>query len=263
MKRVDVTRGRVAGTILVLWIAGITLLARRQFGASDAERLAKAAERIDPATYYYAVYQSDTPVGFASSAIDTSGRRLQATDYFRGRLVVHGTSRSIEVSSKAFLSRQFLLDSLVLRVQGIQQSHIIARQHPPGLGGAEPVLPPSILPVAFLLTDGPRIGRSRSYEMYTPATDAIALVTLRIAAESLFTVDDSAAYDSIGRHWVPAHSDTVRAWSIAPMTSGFTVWVDAQGRVVSAREPGGLHVVRMAYELAFRNWHLKHISKSP
>lgn len=242
------TRRHAAVAVLLLWTGGLCALAWREFGTTPEERLAKGAAEIDPATYYYAVYQGGTPVGAASSAIDTSHRRIRETDFFRGRLVIYGDTQSVEASSIAYLSRPFAMDSFTMAVGGDQRPF---RVH--GATRSHAVLLPSLLPIAFMLSGDPTVGRSASYWMYNPIGGTVQPVQMRIAAESLFTVSDSAMYDSATHAWVPAHSDTVRAWSIAPPTASLTVWVDAEGRLVSASEPGGLHLIRSAYEIAFTN----------
>jgi hypothetical protein len=78
---------------------------------------------------------------------------------------------------------------------------------------------------------------------------------LRILAESLFVVTDSAVADSSGR-WFAVHRDTVRAWRLVSSGDGPAIdaWMDAQGLVVEARRPDGLLLRRTAFELAFENW---------
>jgi hypothetical protein len=252
-----VTRHGIAGGILLLWAIGLGLLAHRQFSTTDQEQLAEGAEGLYPATYYYLVYQGDTAVGAALSAIDTAigrTREFRITDRFRGRLTVAGEPRLLEAGSIAYLSRQFVLDSFALDVRGSRR--------PVQVRGAIPKAPtlllPTLIPIAFMLRGHPSSQRPRSYAMYEPIGDSVSRVTLRPAAESLFTVSDSATYDSSIRQWVSAHTDTVRSWSVAPAASGFTVWVDAQGRIVSASGPTGLHMLRTAYEIAFSNLHLRH-----
>ena len=72
---------------------------------------------------------------------------------------------------------------------------------------------PTLVPIVFMMGGSPNIGRSRSYGIYEPMGDSVARVTLRVAAESLFTVSDSATYDSTAQRWSSAHTDTVRSWS--------------------------------------------------
>jgi hypothetical protein len=252
-----VSRRSLAGGILLLWAVGLGLLAHRQFGKTDDQRLAEAARQIYPATYYYLVYQGGTPIGSASSQVDTAigqTREFRITDRFRGKLTLSGKARVMTASSVAYLSRRLSLDSFALEATGGRRPFRLKAviPKPPA------VLLPSLVPIVFMMSGSPKLGRSRSYGIYEPIGDSVAHVTLSVAAESLFTVSDSATYDSTTRRWTSAHADTVRSWSVAPMASSFIVWVDAQGRVVSARGPAGLSLVRTSYEMAFANWHSGH-----
>jgi transglutaminase-like putative cysteine protease len=78
-----------------------------------------------------------------------------------------------------------------------------------------------------------------------------------VDAESVFVLPDSSAFDAGARRWVGARPDTVRAWRLSTATegaSGFTGWVDEQGRVVLATQVLGLTLERRPYEVAFENW---------
>jgi hypothetical protein len=140
---------------------------------------------------------------------------------------------------------------LALTVTGVPQP--IAIHAAPKQKDA-PVFLPSIAPIPFMLTNDADIGREAPVWVYNPITRAAQRITFRIRAESLFTVSDSARYDSTEMQWVSAHRDTVRAWSVAPETSELTVWVDRQGRIVSAGDLSGLHMRRASYEESFENW---------
>ncbi len=64
---------------------------------------------------------------------------------------------------------------------------------------------------------------------------------------------DSADTDPISGEWIPVREDTVRAWSIERTYGALTfpIRVDEDGRVLEALEPGGLGIIRTAFELAF------------
>ena len=118
---------------------------------------------------------------------------------------------------------------------------------------------PAIVPIALALEDRLRIGRSYSLPTFDPATmTSTATAAFRINAESLFTLVDSARFDEDKAVWVNALTDTVRAWRVeqSGVKDGFSGWIDAQGRVVEAEQPGGLTLRRTAYELAFENWRI-------
>jgi hypothetical protein len=121
------------------------------------------------------------------------------------------------------------------------------------------VLLPTLVPLAVALGERPNVGKRYSISVFDPTAMGARDMPLVIRAESLFVIPDSARFDSTTRRWRGASTDTVRAWQIVPDSgSGFTGWVDAQGRVVELSQPGSLNLVmrRMAYELAFENWRL-------
>jgi len=66
---------------------------------------------------------------------------------------------------------------------------------------------------------------------------------------------DSASFDAVGRRWVAAHQDSVRAWRIEEENGGrLTGWIDGSGRMVQADPIPGMRMSRTAYELAYSNW---------
>ncbi|HEX2723450.1 MAG TPA: hypothetical protein VHM24_11055, partial [Gemmatimonadaceae bacterium] len=93
-----------------------------------------------------------------------------------------------------------------------------------------------------------------------PVSRRLQDVTLRIEADSLFLVADSATFDSTARRWVKARQDSLRGWRITRRSSPVTAWVDGSGRLIAASEPGGITLVRTAFELAFENWRRAHAS---
>lgn len=243
------TRRIVGAAVVLLWVVGVIALWRRHTNVPLAERLAQGALRLDPATYFYTVTQGGAPIGLASSGIDTTPRGFQETGTARARTVIYGDSQTVEASERAFLSRRFALDSFAYALGG-DQGPLRIRGAPHGRDG---VLVPTLAPIALMLSGSHSVGRSEDYWIYNPLSQRVERVTLRIAAESLFRVTDSAAFDPTRNSWVPAHEDTVRAWSVTTPAHSFTAWVDAQGRVVEASEPGGLALTRTAYEIAALN----------
>lgn len=239
----------VAAVVVLAWVAGLIALWRRRTDVPLAERLARGALQLVPATYFYTVAQGGTPVGIASSTIDTTAGGFRETGTARGRVVIYGDSQTVEASERAFLSRRFVLDSFSFSLGG-DQGPLRIRGAPRAKG---PVLVPSLAPIALMLSGPRQVGRTADYWIYSPLSQQVERVTLRIAAESLFHVTDSAAFDPSRNTWISAHEDTVRAWSVTTPVHSFTAWVDAQGRVVAASEPGGLTLTRTAYEIAALN----------
>lgn len=241
-----VTRRIIGGAIVLLWAGGLIALWRRHTDVSFADRLAQGTMRIAPATYFYTVTQSGAPVGIASSAIDTIAGGFRENGWMRGRTVIYGDSQTVEGTERAFLSRRFAVDSFSFALGG-DQGPLTIRGTP---RDSEPFFLPTLAPIALMLSGPHTVGRSQDFWVYSPLSQQVERVTLRIAAESLFRVTDSAAFDPARNTWLPAHIDTVRAWSVTTPARSFDAWVDAQGRVVEASEPGGLTLTRTAYEIA-------------
>lgn len=244
-------RRGIAILVIALWVGGLVALWRRHTETTPTQRLAAGILRLEPATYFYTLAQSGTPIGMGSSAIDTIPGGFRSTATMRARTVVYGDSQTVEASARAYLSRTFALDSFSLSLGGDQGPfHMWGKTR-----GHEGVLLPTVLPVALMLSGDARVGRSDDFWLFNPLSQRVERVTLRITAESLFHIADSAAFDAARAAWVPAHIDTVRAWSISPPSGALTAWVDAQGRLVAASEPGGLSLTRTAYEIAALNGH--------
>jgi hypothetical protein len=235
--------------VLLSWVAGLILLARRRQHVSDAELLARGVLRLAPGTYFYTIAQSGRPIGFATSTIDTSARGFVARDIARLRTVVAGDSQSVIATSTAYLSRRFALDSFALVVSADERPMRLAGR--PEVGSS--VLLPTLAPIALMLSRTPRVGEAAERWVYNPIAQQVERVTLRIAAESLFTVPDSAVFDAARRAWTVAHADTVRAWKIVTPSQAVDAWVDSQGRIVAASEAGGASIARTTYEIATLN----------
>ena len=265
-------RAALAAAILVAWIAGLALFARRELFRAPAQRLAEAALRISPGASYFIVEQAGSRVGFASSTIDTVASGLQVTDYLVADLPIGGsahraTAQSVVRLSRALALRDFRIsfesDGAPIAVSGRTRGDTLL-EYVLTSGGAEgdtqhvrlsaPLLLPTLVPLAVALGERPEVGARHTISTFDPTAMAPRDLVISVLAESLFVVSDSAAYDSIARQWEPAHADTVRAWRIASEGGGLDAWIDEQGRIVEARQSVGFTLRRTAYELAFENW---------
>lgn len=261
-------RGVIATSVLVAWGAGLAVLTARVLNPSPAARLAEAALRVVPMTSFYVVEDRGRHVGFASIAFDTVPNALQVTEYlvtesvpgerFMDQLAVR-LSRGLALREYESLTargpdttrmRATLTDStlLVYASGGAADRFVVPVPVFAGVLGA----------TVSVLLDPPKVGMTRTLAAIDPATGRVHSRSLRVAAESLFVVVDSAVADSSGR-WFAVHKDTVRAWRmVATETPVVDAWMDAQGLVVESRLPNGLVLRRTAFELAFENWRLAH-----
>lgn len=259
--------------ILVAWGVGLTALVRREFFRESSAILAEAALRLAPGVSYFVVEQNGEQIGFASTTIDTTGTTFEVVDYFIADLpvadqVFRASARSVVTLSRALALRGF--DVVVEapdapmsasgQVEGDSAVSFILRA--PGqpadtqrVAVEGPILVPTLLPAAAMLVATPKVGRTVTLASFDPQSMTPRDLRIRITAESLFTVIDSAVFNREADRFVVAHSDTVRAWKLEPEEgAGFVGWVDAQGNVVTSTQPGGITLRRTAYEMAFENW---------
>lgn len=267
------SRSTIAAVILLGWLVGAGFLVRKEFFRERSVVLAEAAMRLAPGATYYVVEQDGRQIGFASTTIDTTGTSFEVVDYFIADLPLAGQSfrasaRSVITMSRALALRRFDVQidipdapmSAAGRVTGDSIISFVLRM--PGqpsdtqhIAVDGPILVPTLVPSAAILIGEPSVGRTVTLPSFDPRTMAASEVRLTFAAESLFTITDSAKYDPASQRFGSARDDTVRAWRLEPVDgSGFSGWVDAQGYVVQTSQPGGIIVRRMAYEIAFENW---------
>jgi hypothetical protein len=262
-------RGVVATSVLAAWVAGLGLLVVRELNPSPAARLSDVSLRIVPISTFYMVEDSGRHVGFASIVIDTVPHSLQVTEYVvtEGE---EGTRRSDQLTvqlSRGLALRTFQSTSTIgtdtTRISGRVVDSTVVVTRKPSAGTTAQSIPVSLPAFAgviestvSVLLEEPRAGATSNLRVINPATGESTTRAMRVAAESLFVVVDSAVADSSGR-WFAVHRDTVRAWHlIATGAPAVDAWVDAQGLVVESRLPNGLKLRRTAFELAFENWRL-------
>lgn len=269
-------RGQVGIAVLLLWVAGLALLVRRELFRDSTERFAEAALRVAPGAVYFAVMHEDEPIGFASMTIDTSASAITVSDYLVSDVPVGRSYHRATASTTVRLTRALRLSTFELtgesstgplRVTGaVNGDSVLALAIKSGVEPADsqrvaldgPVLLPTLVPLAALLGAEPHVGKKYTLPVFDPLAMQSGNRNYRIEAESLFVIADSAQWDSASGRWTTALEDTVRAWHLVPTDSvGVSTWVDAQGRVVEARLTGGFQLRRMAYELAFENWRLR------
>ena len=247
----------------------MAMMLRRNANRTEAQQLSEVALRLQPATFYYVVDRDGQQIGAASSALDTTANTLVSEEYFVGD---YPSPNGVERTSARWqtrLTRGFRLADLTIDIARTTRPFSINASveedtalfiagtkttggHPPAhYTFTAPLFTPSLAPVAFMLAGPPTIGRSQTMSVFDPTTRSVTRPELRIRAESLFTVVDSAALDASGQ-WAVAHRDTVRAWRLDDTARGLTAWVDAEGRLVASRL-GDLSTTRTAFEIAFKN----------
>ncbi len=266
-------RGLLAIGILGAWGMGIAAYAQRELSRSPRAKLAEIAARVGPGATYFVVEVGGRHVGFASSTIDTIPGALQVTDYLVADLPIRGveqraTAQSVVKLSRALSLREFTVsfgsDSQAMRATGRTVGDTLLEYVVSSAGRAgdtsrvrlsAPLLLPTLVPLVIALGDPPSVGRRYRMEIFDPVTMQVRSLPLRVAAESLFVVVDSAAFNPESKRWLGAHADTVRAVHVvADSGGGFDSWIDEQGRIIAVEAIAGLSMRRTAYEVAFENW---------
>jgi hypothetical protein len=279
---IHTTRRAAAGAAVLLWAGGLATLAFRQYRPPglDGERT-QAATRFNPGPAYYLVERDGRQIGFASSTADTTPAGVKFDDY----LIIetrHDSTRRMAVSASAKMSRRFVLGALDAASDtgtgwyhetadvGADSTLTFRMLYPTVSTRSERAGSDLLAPDAIPMIVGmgreakPRVGTQVAFKVVDVAAGRVVPVTFRIAAESLFSIADSAVYDTTIHHWRAATVDTIRAWQLIPTTPmlaatpTLSAWVDGQGRVVDAdveiAGAGALRFRRMCYELAYRNW---------
>ncbi|MEO7368540.1 MAG: hypothetical protein ABIZ36_11315 [Gemmatimonadaceae bacterium] len=270
---------RVIGiAVIVLWVAGLLFLYKRNGTHSSQQFLVQAGMRVSPDVYYYTVQRSGAQVGVASSGVDTTKQRIVAVDFLRGAFPVGARIVKLEARSEARFTRGMRLRDFVVQtigdmtpftLRGVMQEGEDKTLRVTTLDGRrkpvtnesvaeEPVFISSVAPILLMLKGEPKIGDSIVVSVFDPVSRAVNPVTLRIERDSLFLVPDSASLDSTSGRWVKAHQTSVRGWRVGGNPSAPTTWVDISGRLIAAVEATGLTFSRTTFELSFANFRLDH-----
>ncbi|MGQ0641651.1 MAG: hypothetical protein ACT4P6_12955 [Gemmatimonadaceae bacterium] len=267
-------RGVLAIGIVLAWVLGIAAFTRRELARNDSERLAESALRVAPGATYFAVLRDGKHIGYASTTIDTLPARIQVTDYLvsdvqSGDSLRRHTMRTRVRLTRGLMLREFLVQQttdstpLLMRGRVLNDSVLdfVVRSATGSRGrtidsvrtliqGHITAVP--LIPVVTMLGGPSKVGRSAPLTTFDPTSGALRQTVIRLAAESLFVVSDSAMYDGSAAKWRSVHNDSVRAWRLDGVAGA--LWADALGRPVRHERPDGIVLQRTAYELAFENW---------
>jgi hypothetical protein len=267
VRRTPSGRAVLAIAVLLLWLAGLGFLARRELFRPRLERLAEAGLRINQYTTFFALRQNGDLVGYASSIVDTTTSEITISDLMIRELNVR---RRASRRAKVHLTRTFKLKdfetSIVTanlnlkttgKVDGDSLIYTVStNDKPPTRGSIKldgPVLIPNLVPYAVALMNDPTVGRTYTLPVFDPATQTIVQVRSRILKDTIFVLADSAVLDSTSHEWKPIRTTEIKAWLISSSAGGFDGWLDETGHIVRTTELDA-DVVRSTIEEAFENW---------
>jgi len=265
----------VATAILIGWVVSLFWMVQRSYFPS------KVPESTDwpvpPGAAYFAIKLGDTQVGFSSTNVDTLPEGIGVQQITRidlpRRAGTRGPVRRLVTRTEALLTRSLRLRSwhtalldgedqatMEGRVEG-DTAMIVVNRWASGVDTlrtqlSQPILLPVAVPFAVVQRRPLHAGQSLRVVVLDPVGLELAQVETRLTAESLFTIPDSAVYDSAQRQWIPARSDPVRAWRMETLEHGLPVsrWIDGQGLIVRTATPLGLDFERSAFEVVTLNY---------
>lgn len=267
------TRRSWAIAILVAWVLSLGWLVRREVFRSTGARLAAAALAVAPGAMFYRIDLGGQQVGFLSSTLDTLPDSIRVENVFVLDVAAVGKLRRTSVRSIAMLSRALRLQRLEATFDGdigqfaahgrvLGDSVLVVAivsgtdsqvTHIPLPG---PITLPALLPLRLAFGGELEPGRTYGARLFDPLLLAGRDVRVRVAAESILVVSDSADLDSTTMVWIAEHFDTVRAFRIDQDAHGVTTssWIDAQGRLVRSSNAVGFTMERAAFEIAYGNF---------
>ena len=263
-------RGLVAALVLLAWGVGVALFLRREADLGPAQRLADVGARIAPGAIWFTVERDGQQLGFASVTVDTLPRELQVTEYvvldnadatprrtteltarLSRSLDLHDFRRVTAVGSDSQRVVGVVVNDSSVSVERIER----ARRDSGSISHRGEALVAPLIPFVTMLRERPRRGRESTFDAFELDDLTRRLVTVRLDADSMFVVADSAVFDDSRARWVPAHRDSVRGWHVVGRTGmAVDLWADELGRVLLARRADGLVLRRTAFEIAFENW---------
>lgn len=265
---------RVLATATILvWVAALGWLVKREYLRPRSELLADAALRVPPGATYFSLELGGQQIGFASNSVDTLPDAIQVQDVMLLEIPVLGTVQRVEARTEALLSRRLELRSFQATMRG-DDVRFGARGEVSGdslltvtVESADDrqvvVVPldreivlPALLPLHLVFGAEPQVGQTYAVRLFDPLILRERDIDISVVAESTLIVPDSAAFDSIATRWVPARWDTLHAWRISQSVSGLLLnsWIDELGQVIEAESPVGFSMRRTAFEIAFENF---------
>ena len=269
------TRRNIGRLVLLAWAVMLAWLARRQFTAQGSAGMAERTKRLEPGAQYFAVLAGGRQIGQLNLSADTLIDVVRLTEQFVLDLPVGDSTRQLARGTEYYLSRALRLRNFSRTAFGIGPSErldaTLGGDSILGLVDAEgdstaagrvslridpDAIMPGMLPYRAAFGGHLRVGEDFTVPLIELGGGGTRPLRVRVAAESTFIVPDSASWDSASASWIPATSDTVRAWRLDHDAPGAPTrsWVDAGGALVGQETAGGLTLLRSAFEIVSNNY---------
>lgn len=268
-------RRTVATLVLLIWVSSLAWLVQRHYlstpRAADTPRWP-----VPPGAAFMAIRLGERQYGLQTFTVDTLAEGYRVIELVTVDLPSTGARAPRRTSTRveAFYSRGLQLQRWASDVltehgrvgaTGAVSGDTLLTVISTGRGESpetlavtlrRPIALPSAIPLIAASRGLPRSGTRLNVEVYDPIDQELRTEHLTVAAESVFTVADSAEYNPNLKRWLPVHADTMRAWRLDRLERGLPTehWIDAAGMTVRLRHPLGAVLDRSAFELVNSNF---------
>jgi transglutaminase-like putative cysteine protease len=269
------TRRNIGRLVLLAWAVMLAWLARRQFAPQGSAGMVERTKRLGPGAQYFAVLAGGRQIGQLNLTSDTLIDVVRLTEQFVLDLPAGDSTRQLARGTEYYLSRALRLRNFTRTGFGSGPAErldaVLGSDSILGLTDAEgdssaagqvrlridpDAIMPGMLPYLAAFGNRLRVGEEFSVPLIELGSGGTRPLRVRVTAESSFVVADSASWDSASAHWIPATSDTIRAWRLEHDAPGAPTrsWVDAGGALVRQETAGGLTLLRSAFEIVSNNY---------
>ena len=264
---------RTAGSVIVgSWVCCIGWAVARQVTRPPEAYLEARKTRLAPGAAFYQITLGGVPMGNAGITLDTTLAGYRLTEVWNMDLARERDVERHVFRSDAELSRSLLLRKLSLTMSEAGSPRIIEAEAGNDTTWNVTLRRPGTRAVSLSSIDAPQTasaavalpfrlvleGRLREGGRTSLPVVAVMFGTLDhdsavVTRDSIFSVADSAAWDSTANTWKPVAARAVEAWRVERTVHGFPSidWIDAQGRLIQRDWAFGLRLVRSPFEINY------------
>ena len=264
---------RTAGSVIVgSWVCCIGWAVARQVTRPPEAYLEARKTRLAPGAAFYQITLGGVPMGNAGITLDTTLAGYRLTEVWNMDLARERDVERHVFRSDAELSRSLLLRKLSLTMSEAGSPRIIEAEAGNDTTWNVTLRRPGTRAVSLSSIDAPQTasaavalpfrlvleGRLREGGRTSLPVVAVMFGTLDhdsavVTRDSIFSVADSAAWDSTASTWKPVAARAVEAWRVERTVHGFPSidWIDAQGRLIQRDWAFGLRLVRSPFEINY------------
>ncbi|HKP29573.1 MAG TPA: hypothetical protein VJU15_09215, partial [Gemmatimonadales bacterium] len=264
---------RTAGSVIVgSWVCCIGWAVARQVTRPPEAYLEERKTRLAPGAAFYQITLGEMPMGNAGITLDTTLAGYRVTEVWNMDLARDRDVERHVFRSDAELSRSLLLRKLSFTMSEAGNPRFLEAEaandttwnvtlRRPGtravalssIDAPTNASAPVALPLRLVLEGRLREGGSTSLPVVAVMYGTLDHDSAVVTRDSIFSVADSAAWDSTASTWTPVAARAVQAWRVERTVHGFPSldWIDAQGRLIQRDWAFGLRLTRSPFEVNY------------